>query len=158
MDNEGQSVTKSQWTLLLGLTLIALIIGVTAFVISDQSYAERESQIEKLANSPTRYYGDAVTLTGNVATVIDSRAITVTGPGVINDTVLVISRQPLVPVGGGLDQTFYKEGTRISLSGEARRFDLTEMEKELGVNLVDEEYAQWEGKPVIIAESIHEDL
>lgn len=156
-ENLHQSTPRSQWSLFLGLALVVMILGTIAFVISDQGYTERESQVDRLANSPTRYYGDSVTLSGSVENVIGSRAVTLTGPGIINDTVLVISKQPLVPVGGGGDDVFYKEGTRVFVSGEARSFQIDEMEEELGVELVDEEFRTWEGKPVIVADSIHED-
>jgi len=149
---------KSTWGILGGLFLVAFVVGLGAFALVDQNVIGQESQIEKLVQSPRRYYGDEISLVGNVSSVLGSRAMTIEGPGILSDEVLVISKNPLVPIGGGFDEALYQAGTRVSIRGEARKLDIDRVEEELGVDLVDSTFEEWIGKPVVIADTIREDL
>ena len=59
------------------------------------------------------------------------------------DGVLVLAARP---AGAVLD-----EDDRVLVTGLVRRFSLAEFEGELGVDLEDETFAAWEGKPVVVA-------
>ena len=68
-----------------------------------------------------------------------------------------MSKQPLEPVGGsGFDEGFFEEDDEVTIDGEVRVFNLQEVEKELGVDLVDAAFLTWEGRPVVIANHITE--
>ena len=134
-----------------GILMVALVmLGVTLVANRDEG-AARTGQV---AENPADFYGQSVNLTGSVEDIYGVQAFSLDGSGIVNDKVLVISRNALIPVGGAGDDYLYDSGDRVHVQGTVRSFRLDEVERDLNIDLVDSMFMGWEGKPVVIAESV----
>jgi hypothetical protein len=93
-----------------------------------------------------------VNVSGVVKEVKGSHAFVLGGDSTFqNQDVLVIARRPLneqpINVSAGMDQN-------IQIGGTVRKFSREELARELGIELKQDELAEYEGKPVIVAETI----
>lgn len=106
----------------------------------------------ELTDNPDEFYGETVTVSATVARVIEEQAFSIVSdepPGdeepVEDEAVLVVSER-------GAHERLYEEET-VRVTGEVRRFDLAEIERELDVDLDDSLSVDYGERPVIIAQS-----
>ncbi|MTE19896.1 hypothetical protein F0L17_12370 [Streptomyces sp. TRM43335] len=93
--------------------------------------------------------GEERTIEGRVADVVSPWAFTVGGdePGGV---------EPMLVVEGDMPPVDQDDVVRVT--GTVREFDLQEVQEELGVNLSDGLYRDYQGEPYIRARSITEDV
>lgn len=137
-------------------SVLLLMILVFNFIYRSNSNVSRsEQRISKVLTEPARYYGSRILVTGKVDSIIGVKTFTIDEPQPFPQKLLVISRQPLQPVGGaGNDDYIFNQGDRVSAEGKVERFSLRDIESELNTDLVDSQFVSWEGKPVLIADSV----
>lgn len=156
MNNRSEGVSMNTWWLAAaGLVLLAILI-VGTIINYNGGLQSTESRLGSVLENPDQYYGRRIDVVGDVDQVIGVRAFTIDTPQPLSDKLLVISRQPIQPIGGGPDEYLYKSEDRVEVMGEVREFRLRAMERALGMDLSDEEFRSWEGKPVMIADEIRE--
>ncbi|MGY1709011.1 hypothetical protein ACI8AC_05820 [Geodermatophilus sp. SYSU D00758] len=92
------------------------------------------------------YVGEQVTVSAEVNEVLDQQAMTIAGTdGEV---------EPLLVVGAG-DTSAYQNGEAVQVTGTVEQnFVLTDVEDELGVDLTDDLYADFEGEPYVMASSV----
>jgi hypothetical protein len=91
--------------------------------------------------------GEVVTVSAEVNEIITDSAFTIAGT---EDTGV----EPLLIVHAG-EAGVPESGTAVSVTGTVRdAFDVVDVESELGVELEDEAYADWEGQRYIVADSV----
>ncbi len=154
------STQRPRYFLWGGIVVVAAVLLTGIYFYRDNGFfAEEDTRFEKIAENPQNYLGQQVSAVGEVTDIIGSRAIVAESTELESDEILVLSKQPLMPVGGVGEENFlYQNGDRIAVKGTVREFNIREIEDELGVDLVDEQFAQWEGRSVIIADSIETEL
>ena len=156
MDERSEKKAKktAPWAI-IGVVVLALL-AFGAYFIHQNNLPESESRIGQILEQPSDFTGEEVTVAGEVERVIGSRALTLDAPSVLAGPLLVISRNPLEPIGGSGLETLYAEDDRVRVQGTVREFNLREFERMLGEDLVDEEFVGWEGRPVIVADTVEE--
>lgn len=157
MQHQRRAGIPGGWILaLVGIVAVAAIVwGITRF---GDDAPQAESRISQVLENPREFFGQNITVTGEVETVIGSRAITIDAPRPFSSELLVISKQPLEPIGGsGINDYLFREDDRVSAQGTVREFNIREIERELGVDLIDSEFVEWEGRPVVIAETVEQE-
>lgn len=144
--------------LLAGIAAVVILVIIALPFFDQANLPGNEQQLSQVAQNPEEYYGRAIQVDGQIEEIIGTRAFTMESQGVLQDDVLIISKSPLTPVGGGPDDFLYQADDRVSVAGTVRQFNKGELERELGVELVDEVFTTWEGRPVIIAETVQTEL
>ena len=135
------------------LAAIALMIGVVYYATLDTN---ESTSVTDIMNNSDQYVGRTVAVRGEVDDISGSQTMILDEEGeVMGDEVLVISRQPLEPIGGAGDDFLFDEGQDIEVAGEVRTFNREELEDELGITLDERTYFDWEGRPVIVATTVH---
>lgn len=106
--------------------------------------------VSDIADDPGEFYGDRVVVTSEINRVIGARAFTIGGEiaGIPPPEMLVVN------AGGALPDL--DEDQPVRVMGVVRQLDLTELERELGADVEDGLFGDWEDTPVIVAESIQE--
>ncbi|WP_337063180.1 hypothetical protein [Kineococcus sp. G2] len=90
--------------------------------------------------------GQEVTVSAAVNTVLDDSSFTIAGDGSDVEPLLVVS---------ATSGTTVEEDMEVDVSGTVEQaFVLTEVEEELGLDLEDELYTEWEGQTYIMANAI----
>ena len=141
-------------TILGGLTVVLLLLA-SVFVYNIENAGISERRVAQILEQPQAFYGTTVTIEGSVENVVDTQALTVNTPGAIGDQLLVISRDSLEPIGGsGIPQSIFSPQDSVTVEGQVKEFNLSEVEEELGIDLNDEAYQAWEGKPFVFASDV----
>ncbi|MGY1724390.1 hypothetical protein [Blastococcus sp. SYSU DS0533] len=90
------------------------------------------------------YTGLEVTLVGEVGRIVSPVAFTLTGDDV--EPILVITEEEMPDL---------EPGQVVALGAEpTEEFELTELEQQLGTDLPDDAYAEWEGDPFLAASTV----
>lgn len=142
------------------LGAIAVLLIGTGIVLYQENRVppQSDSQLNHIAQTPNQFIGKDVSVSGNIENLLGSRAFALEVPGMFDEKVLVISKDPLIPVGGAdVDQSFFNEEQRVHVQGNVREFRVKEVEAELGVDLIDDQFTEYEGKPFIYADLVRED-
>lgn len=97
------------------------------------------------------YAGNEVTLRAQVDDVYSPSAFTIVGPeGVSVEPILVVATEDVETEG-------LEEGLPVTVAATpAKQFDLAEVESELGVDLEDGQYEEWEDRPFLMATIVEE--
>ena len=101
---------------------------------------ERGVTITEVLDDVNRYLGRGVTLSGEAEEVLTPHAFT------LSDHELLVMK--VAPI------RYVREETTAYVTGTVRRFERAALERELGIALDAGVFEQWEGKPVVIADSI----
>jgi steroid delta-isomerase-like uncharacterized protein len=105
--------------------------------------------LDAVLDNPDQFYGQTVTVEGNVTELLNERMVRLTD----DDLILADSLLVLHSVDGGLDVTM-DQNARVQVTGMVEPFVLTDVESQFGIDLDDAAFAGFENQPVIIAESI----
>ncbi len=128
------------------------------FGFDDELYVEYENRVAIVADSvepiatvsninedPEAYYGQEVSVIGDVVELVSTNVFQLDDPALLGgDTVLVVLGEGMTVV----------EGETVQVMGTVRQFNLTEVEGEMGFDLEDELFTDYEGSPAIVASSI----
>lgn len=142
---------------LQGALCAALIVALIGACKRDETTGIEETPpgtttttVEEVDENPLRFYGERVTLNGEVDEVFSDRAFELEGMGVWwDDQILVVTRAPVVIGGAGLEND-----DEILVSGTVRPLTIVEIEREIGWDLDPQIEARFTNKPVLIADSI----
>ena len=129
--------------------LIGLLILPSMFRNQIQSLTN-SSLTSQIADNPEEYIGKSITMKAQIDNFVDKRAFTIGSAR----RVLVISSKPLQSVGGSGDTLLYNVADQVQITGLVRTLNISEIEREIGLDLNDLEFKSWIGKPVIFAQTI----
>lgn len=110
--------------------------------------------LDTVIKDPESFYGSMISVSGEVRENLDTRGLILKSSRLNNERLLVISREMLIGIGGGPGDYVHKPDENIRVSGEVRELNLDELEQEIGVELNEDKFSNYEGKPVVIADSI----
>jgi hypothetical protein len=85
---------------------------------------------------------------GQSAFTLDEEAVL--AGGIDNDLLLIGAQQNLA----GIDDQIV--GDRVRVSGTVRMLNIADVENEIGYDLDDNLFADWDGKPVLIAAAVEQ--
>ncbi|MDP9374472.1 MAG: hypothetical protein M3Q65_18885, partial [Chloroflexota bacterium] len=146
--------------LAVGALVTLGLLGLLLFNLLDDDEsagADAGATVAAIADNPSAFYGRRVTVSGEVDEIVGPRAFTIGGEDFVGgDELLVVNADPSlriappavsnVPGDGVLD-----EDDLVQVTGPVRRFDLAEVEREIGADLDDGLFAGWAGKPAVVA-------
>lgn len=107
--------------------------------------------LEELTKRPAKYYEQSVNVEGTIGRTLSSNSFSLTSPGVADEDTEV---QAALVAGERGDVPNLSEGQRVRVVGEARRYDPSEIQEELGIDLDNDLHAPFEERPVIILGSV----
>ena len=111
--------------------------------------------IDRITDNPSAFFGQSVSVVGEVDDVLGERAFTVEDNDLLFDEeVLVVSRSALTGRGGQPLDVDTLDDELLRVRGTVHQFNLAAFEQQLGVDLDDSRFADWGGRPAIIPESI----
>jgi hypothetical protein len=116
-----------------------------------------EATVDQITDQPSAFYADIVVVTGELDRSIGWRSFVIEDNDLLFDEeLLVVSARPLVDRDGQPIRiaTFALQQVPARVTGNVRPFDLAEIERELDLDLDDNLYTEWVGKPVLIATSV----
>lgn len=88
--------------------------------------------------------GEKVTVTGEVAEVLNANAFTLGGDEFGENPLLVVNAKP----------TSLRAGEQVRVSGEVIRFSVPGIEEDFDLDLVDDEFEDFDGDPALRAASV----
>lgn len=161
------------WQLAAVFIVVLLIIGGVAWVNTQPRQTgefvpgigggppvtppEEERLISDIAQNPTQYAGQTVTLRGEVDRIFDPQIFVLDQMGTaVGDEVLVITTNPIpIPPEAGRDVSVPLQNTdQVTVSGTVRLFIIENIEQEIGLDLDQALEVEFEGKPVIMATDV----
>ncbi len=102
--------------------------------------AERVT-VEELTNNPGEYYGQRVTVSGQVVEAVEPGAFRIDSEG---DQLLVVALKQVPNV---------NEGDRVRATGEVRQFKIEEVRQKADRGIDDEYFGDYKGDPAVLAYS-----
>ncbi len=162
-DNERIAVerkrsTGSPWLWIIGaiaLIAIALFLLIPLFNTNDSGGADTGATISEIVQAPNTYVGQTVTVSGAVNDVIDRRAFTIGGDEFYGDAqLLVVSANTIPSPQGRTTEEALLSRDVVQVHGPVRLFNMAEFERDLGIDLDDNVFAEWAGRPAVVAQSI----
>lgn len=121
-----------------------------AAVGCDRDENQGTAEVEDVKEEPARFYGETVTLSGEVDQVLGPRAFEMEGDDLFFDEQIVVLTRSPVRLGGEA----VADDDELAVTGTVRPFTTTEIERELGWDLEPEYEVEFDQRPVIIAEEI----
>jgi exonuclease VII large subunit len=103
--------------------------------------------LEELTKRPARYFEQRVNVNGTVGRTLSPNSFSLTSPNVADEATEV---QSALVAGDRGSVPDLSEGQRVRVVGEARKYDPSEIQQELGINLDNNLHAPFEERPVII--------
>ncbi len=110
--------------------------------------AERVT-IEELTDNPSEFYGESVTVNGEVIEVVEPGAFRIEGD---DGELLVVGVQQLQNIAKGGDKEV-SEGDLVRATGEVRQFKLEEVRNEVDYGIDNEYFGDFKGDPAVLARS-----
>lgn len=136
----------------------AIIIGLILWSLfsEDDRIPDTGASIEEITSDPARYYGQTVTVGGEIENIVGRRAFTVGGESFLGDPeLLVVGASPLPAVAGRPADAGLAENDLVTVTGPVRRFVVADVEREIGFDLDDNLFRDWEGKPAVVARNVN---
>jgi hypothetical protein len=140
--------------------LFAYWTGNSAILASSVTVTPRKpgpvgATLDDVLDNPAAFYGRSVVVSGEVDEILGPRAFTIEDDDPVGaDELLIVTareRPALVP---RLAQEPLADDDSVQVRGPVRRFNLAEFEREIGFDLDDALFADWDGRPAIIARSL----
>ncbi len=110
--------------------------------------AERVT-VEELTANPSEFYGESVTVSGQVIEAVEPSAFRIDSGG---DQLLVVGVQQLPKIMEG-EVEEVNEGDRVRVTGEVRQFKIEEVRQEVDRGIDDEYFGDFKGDPAVLASS-----
>lgn len=136
--------------------LIGLILWALFAADDGDEVANAGVSIDDITDNPSRYFGRTVTVAGEVDEIIGQRALTIGGDDFIGeDELLVVSVNQLPNVSGRPGANRLDKDDLVQVTGPVRRFAVADLEREIGTDLDDNLFRDWEGKPAVVARQVN---
>lgn len=167
--NSQQGLTSTVWIFIIAgiLVVIAFFVFIFSLLIiplfyppvpsisetNPQEESSGEVTVEDITNNPTNYYGTSVSLNGQFDGLVGENGFLITQPGVVGLDLLVVSST-------NARELFSQENVPgdekfgVAVVGDVEQFDISTVEQQIGVNLDNNLFQPYQGKPVIIATQI----
>ena len=111
--------------------------------------------IEEITDDPAAFFGATVTVGGTVDRMVGPRAFVLDNSELVTeDHLLVVSADRLPMVQGRPAAAPLLEEDYVLVTGPVRRFNLAAVEREVGVDLDDGLFAEWAGRPAVVARAV----
>lgn len=110
--------------------------------------AERVT-VEELTADPGEFYGESVTVSGQVVEAVEPNAFRIDSGG---DQLLIVGVQQLPKIMEG-EVKEVNEGDRVRVTGEVRQFKIEEVRQEVDHGIDDEYFGDFKGDPAVLARS-----
>jgi hypothetical protein len=108
------------------------------------SESASEPAADEVFADPESYLGEQVTVSGQVSEVVDANSFRIGGEDVGGEALLVTSA----------DQANVEPDQNVQVTGTVQQFNLGEFEDEYGFDYDEGLYGDFEGEPVIVADSV----
>jgi hypothetical protein len=116
---------------------------------------DSDDAIAQIASDPERYYDMSVTLEGEVESTRGPRMFLIQEEeGLVDDTLLVITRDPLIPSAQRTADNPLLEDDDVTVTGMIREFNVSDIEKEIGFDFDPKIEEEFKNKPIIIADTV----
>ncbi len=107
-------------------------------------------KVDELRESPSRFYGKQVQVSGKVESILTDRAFELEGAGwAFKDNISVFTKTPIL-----MGSTALAKGDEVIVNGVVHPFVVADVERELGWDLTPETEIRLKERPVLIADSI----
>jgi len=149
-------VTVDPLVLLMGGLVLLTLLGLVLYLALDRTgRVSGQPSVADIAGDPQAYYGQDVTVTGEVEDGLGPTAVVLEGRHLLSKReVLVVTPQGLpVPQGRPADHPL-QSGDKLQVTGTVRPFVREDVARNLGLNLDPGTFRDWEGKPAIIATDV----
>jgi hypothetical protein len=152
------------WSLvIIGILILAVVLfaqetGDTGRTMSPGAGAGgaaatgAQATVEEVAGNPQQYLGSVVTVSGNLEEVISPTAIRISSGGILGigeDDILVLGQEAFP---SGISER--RQELSLQVTGPVEIFNRVEFEQDWGVDLDDELFTVYEGRPYIVAQSL----
>ena len=119
--------------------------------VADNTQATKPTTtVDQLRESPSRFYGKKVKVSGKVDAILTDRAFELEGAGwAFKDNITVFTKTPIL-MGG----TALAKGEEVIVNGTVHPFVVADVEREIGWDLTSETEIRVKERPVLIGESI----
>jgi hypothetical protein len=138
--------------------IILVVLVVVAFLLWQLFNEERSAgpetaaTISDIVDDPQTYYGNTVTVSGEIGELIGPRAFTIgTQEELGGGTLLVVGAQALPQIIEEGDANEITAQDVAQVTGSVREFGVGEIEEEIGTGLDNARFRDFEGEPVVIA-------
>lgn len=126
---------------------VALLAMAAALVACER---KRGTTAEDVVEQPAAYYGNQVTVVGEVSKIYSPRAFALESGGLLDESILVVTKTPIQV----LAPMTLEEGNDIAVTGVVQRMVVADIEREIGWDLEAGIETEHQGKPVIVAQNI----
>jgi hypothetical protein len=142
------------WVWVVGPAVVVIVAVVLLAFSRDQGTEESDAGVtfEEVSEVPSRYFGETVTVMGDVAQILGPRSFLIHQR--LEGDMLVVSSAPLREVGNEPGGAGFSEESLVWVTGEVRRFDLSAIEDRTGVDLDRETLDAYDGTPAIVNASV----
>jgi hypothetical protein len=154
----------------IAIILALLISGTLAFMLTnrendipdqvnidtptaDEITPEDDDLLSKILDNPTQYYGQQVTVRGEIQDVYTSRVFKISDQ-TIGQELLIITPKPLSQRQVDEAEDLLEDNADVRATGTIRQLVLSEVESELSLDLDEQIEVEFENKPVLIANSL----
>ncbi len=151
----GGSGSKWLWWILGAAALVILALILWQLFAEEQSAGpEAKATVSNITDNPQEYYDSTVTVSGEVGELLGPRAFTIgTEDDVGGGTLLVIGAKQLPQIIEGEAEEIAADDV-VQVSGPVQEFNIAEIEDEIGFDLEDGLFSEYEGKPVVVANTV----
>ncbi len=141
--------------IVLGIAALAILawILIQLFNAEPSGGPEEGASISNITENPQEYYGQDVTVSGEVGELIGPNAFTIGNQDeAAGGTLLVVGANELSQI---LEEGQELEGNEVAqVQGTVREFIVAEIEDEIGYGLDDGLFEEFEGDPAIVANAV----
>ncbi len=113
--------------------------------------------VADVTDNPDELYGKQITLSGLVTEVVGPNAVAIGGDEFIGgEPVLILGAKKLPQIVEGLPEGEpfeVQQQDLVQATGTLREFNVSEVENDIGYELDDNLFSDWEGEPVLVADS-----
>ncbi len=116
----------------------------------------RAASVADILDNPSEFYGNTATVSGLVTRVVGPNAVVIGGGEIVNEGLLVVGAQQLDQIVEGVPEGEpfeIQQQDLVQTTGNVREFNLQEVEQELGYELEQGVFEEFEGRPAVIASS-----
>ncbi|MCC6174020.1 MAG: hypothetical protein IT305_01845 [Chloroflexi bacterium] len=111
--------------------------------------------VAQIAANPAAMYGQTVNVTGRVDQVVAPKAFTLADDNLLEEQqILVVADLPLLNQTGEASKGLWLN-QELHVVGKVQQFDVDQINTTYNLTLDPNTFATWEGKPVMVAMSIH---
>ncbi len=152
----GGGSPRWMWPASLAMLVLLGILLIPFFTDDETTITDTGATAADIVRDPARFIDKAVTVSGEVKSVLDLRAIVLGGPEFIGaDELLVVCATSLPVVQGRGPDAPLEPNDILQVTGTVRQFDLAVIEKEIGADLEDAIFSPWTGKAALVARVYH---